>query len=86
MISSSPSTAEEQIAFLANIQRILSEGQFTATYKYALLLALADVSVESGDDSGAPLVIPTKRLPRSSSSITGVTSFRTWPGRARQRV
>jgi len=54
-----PPSAEEQIAFLAKIQRILTEGQFTATYKYALLLALADLAVEIGDDSGASLALPT---------------------------
>lgn len=53
---------EEQIAFLTNIQRILSEGQFTATYKFALLLALADLAVEAGDDSGASLALPTERI------------------------
>jgi hypothetical protein len=31
---------QQQLQFLSNIQRLLSEGQFTATYKYALLLAL----------------------------------------------
>lgn len=36
----------EQIRFLLNIQRLLTEGQFTATYKFALLSALADLSVE----------------------------------------
>ena len=46
-----PPTPDEQIAFLTKVQRILSEGQFTATYKYALLLALADLAVEVGDDS-----------------------------------
>src|ERR1700722_11400236 len=55
-------TAEEQLAFLMKVQRILSEGQFTATYKYALLLALADLAVEVGDDSGSPLVISTKQI------------------------
>jgi hypothetical protein len=57
-----PPSAKDQITFLANLQRILSEGQFTATYGYALLLALADISVESGDDSGWAVVIPTERL------------------------
>src|SRR5690349_5032431 len=52
-------TPEEQIQFLTNLQRILSEGLFTATYKYALLLALADLAVEMGDDSGEPLQVPT---------------------------
>jgi hypothetical protein len=52
-------TADEQIAFITNVQRILSEGQFTATYKYALLQALADIAVQIADDSGDALVIPT---------------------------
>lgn len=46
-------TAEEQIRFLQNVQGILEEGSFTSTYKYALLLSLADIAVERGDDSGA---------------------------------
>ena len=52
-------TADEQVQFLRNIQRLLGEGLFVATYKYALLLALADICVEHGDDSGCPLVVPT---------------------------
>jgi hypothetical protein len=50
-------TGTEQLAFLDGIQRILDEGQFVATYKYALLLALVEISVEQGHDSGAPLPI-----------------------------
>ena len=57
-----PPTAEEQLKFLTNIQRLLAEGQFTATYKYALLLALADIAVEIGDYSGGPLEVPTKLI------------------------
>src|SRR3954453_2226278 len=55
-------TPEEQIRFLTNIQRLLADGQFVSTYKYALLLALADVSIEAGDDSGAPLEVDTHKL------------------------
>jgi hypothetical protein len=51
----SPPTAEKQLKFLTNLQRLLAEGQFTATYKYALLLALADIAVETDDDSGESL-------------------------------
>ena len=40
-------TAEQQLKFLTNLQRLLAEGQFVATYKYALLLALADIAIES---------------------------------------
>jgi hypothetical protein len=57
-----PPTAEQQLSFLTNLQRLLSEGQFVATYKYALLLALAGIAVESGDDSGGPLSVFTKRI------------------------
>jgi 5-methylcytosine-specific restriction endonuclease McrA len=53
-----PSPAD-QIRFLTNAQRLLAEGLFTATYKYALMAALADLSVEFGDDSGDPLAVST---------------------------
>ena len=49
--------ADEQVAFLRHLQRLLDEGQFVATYKYALLLALAELCVETGDDSGSELGI-----------------------------
>ena len=39
-------SAEDQIQFLNHLQRLLSEGGFTASYKFALLLSLADLSVE----------------------------------------
>jgi hypothetical protein len=58
----SPPTAEQQLNFLTHLQRLLSEGHFVATYKYALLLALADIAVESGDDSGRPLSVSTKQI------------------------
>lgn len=48
-------TTDEQIAFLVKLQRLLAEGVFVASYKFALLLALADLSVEKGDDTGAIL-------------------------------
>jgi 5-methylcytosine-specific restriction endonuclease McrA len=57
-----PPAPAEQIRFLTNVQRLLAEGLFTATYKYALIAALADLSVELGDDSG-------KRLPLSTFAI-----------------
>lgn len=57
-----PPSPEDQLKFLANLQRLLAEGQFVATYKYSLLLALADLAVELGDDSGSSLEIPTWRI------------------------
>lgn len=51
-----------QVEFLQNLQRLLNEGEFTATYKYALLIALGDISVEHGDDSGAELRITSEQI------------------------
>jgi len=55
-------TADQQLKFLASLQRLLAEGQFVATYKYALLLALADIAVQFGDDSGEAFAIPTRQI------------------------
>lgn len=57
-----PPVAEEQVWFLLNLQRLLEEGSFVATYKHALLLSLADVCVEKGDDSGGHFRISTDEL------------------------
>jgi hypothetical protein len=61
MIWSVP-TPEEQVKFLRNVQRLLAEGLFTASYKFALVHALADLAVLKGDDSGAPLLVETKEI------------------------
>jgi 5-methylcytosine-specific restriction endonuclease McrA len=51
-----------QVEFLTKIQRLLTEGSFTATYKFALLHALADLSVEKGADSDEPLRLGTEEI------------------------
>lgn len=51
-------TDAEQLAFLTRVQKILDQGQFTATYKYALLIALIEIAVERGDDAGRALRVP----------------------------
>ena len=55
-------TSEQEVEFLVNLQRLLTEGQFVATYKFALLLALADIAVEEGADDSATLAITTRSL------------------------
>ena len=55
-------SSDEQIKFLVNVQRLLNEGSFVATYKYALLLAITDLCVEKGDESGAPLRLTVREL------------------------
>ena len=47
----------EQLAFLERVQKILDEGLFVATYKYALLVALIEIAIERGDDSGTSMEI-----------------------------
>lgn len=57
-----PPSAEAQLAFLGKLQRLFAEGDFTATYKFALLVALADLAVELGADDGEPLELATRRI------------------------
>lgn len=53
---------EDQVRFISNIERILSEGSFVATYKYALLVALVELAIERGDDSDRELVLPIRGI------------------------
>ena len=53
---------EYQIQFLQNIQRILKEGSFSSTYKFALLHSIADQCVEKGSDDNSELTISVKEL------------------------
>lgn len=62
-------TAEQQLEFLQRIQRLFEDGNFSATYKYALLMALAELAVELGADDG-------NELPRWQ---TGALSIRLSP-------
>lgn len=57
-----PPTPEEQVLFLRNIQRLLAEGLFTASYKLALLHTIADLCVLKGDDTGGELVLNVKDI------------------------
>ena len=54
--------AEAQLAFLAKLQRLFAEGDFTATYKFALLIALADLAVELGADDGSELALTNRQI------------------------
>ena len=55
-------SADDQLAFLGKLQRLLAEGDFTATYKYALLVALAELAVEVGTDDAAPLRLSIRQI------------------------
>lgn len=53
---------QDQVCFLRNIQRVFAEGSFVASYKFALLQALADLAILKGDDSGNPLTLQTREI------------------------
>jgi hypothetical protein len=55
-------TAEFQIQFLKGFQRILKEGGFSSTYKFALLHAIADCCIEKGSDDDSELPLTTMDL------------------------
>jgi hypothetical protein len=57
-------TAEAQLRFLQRIGRILDEGRFTTTYKFALLIALTNIAVRTGHDDDATLDVPLDELAR----------------------
>ncbi len=56
--------AEEQVRFLSTLQRLLEEGSFVSTYKYALLMALADLCVESTDEADGSLELSLDAIAR----------------------
>lgn len=61
-MSARPPSHRDQVCFLTHLQRLLDEGSFVATYKYALLHAIADLCVALGDESGAPLTLSTRDI------------------------
>ena len=54
--------AQEGIRFLQQFQELLAEGGFVATYKFALLQALADLSVEHPGDMDGALRLKVERI------------------------
>lgn len=57
-----PPTAEAQLTFLSKLQRLFAEGDFTATYKHALLIALADLAVEVGANDGSEMPLSIRQV------------------------
>jgi len=55
-------TSQQQLDFLKKIQRLFDEGDFVATYKFALLAALTELAVERGDDSGDALPLTMREI------------------------
>ena len=76
-------TAEQQLQFLQHLQRLFDEGDFVATYKYALLMSLAELAVESGVDEGE-LELPMIRCRREVCGVVLAADASLRVGRARR--
>jgi HNH endonuclease len=55
-------TPAAQIRFLRSFQRLLDEGSFTASYKFALLHSIADLCVLRGDHDGGAVELDTSAI------------------------
>lgn len=53
---------EELLAFLEQMLLLLSQGNFTTTYKYALLLALLDLCLEGAGKGAPPTALTTRQI------------------------
>jgi hypothetical protein len=58
----SPPRPEDRLRFLQDIQRLIDEGLYSATYKFALLSALTDLAVAKGDVGGEALDIQVSEI------------------------
>lgn len=49
---------KNQINFISYLQRLMQEGNFSSTYKFAFLHAIADICIEKDINNNEPLIIP----------------------------
>jgi 5-methylcytosine-specific restriction endonuclease McrA len=68
-----PGASHDAIAFGERILSLLEQGRFTATYKYALLLALIDVCLEQSSEEGEP----PRRIPIEAIAAKIIELY--WP-------
>ena len=62
MSSTRTPSAAEQLDFLGKLQRILNEGQFVASYKYALMMSLAELCVEKTEKEDGTLHLSLQEI------------------------
>jgi 5-methylcytosine-specific restriction endonuclease McrA len=55
-------SAEDQLDFLTKVQRLFNESDFSSTYKYALLISLADLAIELGKDDDSELELSNRQI------------------------
>ena len=69
-MSSVPS-AEAQLLFLTQIQRLFDEGEFVATYKFELLTALTELLLKGGMIQMPPCISLLHQSQKNLLSFTG---------------
>lgn len=62
-------SAESQVEFLQKIQSLFEDSSFSATYKFALLITLANLAIELGDDHEQELTIPSEKIATRFSEL-----------------
>ncbi len=72
-------TPQAQLEFIERFQRLLDSGQFVATYKYALIVALCNVAAEHGFDDDREQRIPLQQLGQQFLRLYW-THVRAYPG------
>lgn len=73
-------TPDFQLELLSKLQRLFSEGDFTATYKFALLIALADLAVELGHDERPPAPEDESRTRNGRKALSASMRMRGYLG------
>jgi hypothetical protein len=67
-----PPTPEAQVHFLRNLQRLLAEGLFVASYKFALIHSIADICSET---KGKRKLANSETSQRISGLLTGFKDY-----------
>lgn len=62
MSSDTGISAAEQLEFLGKLQRVLNEGLFVASYKYALIMSIAELCVEKSEADDGTLHLPLRDI------------------------
>jgi 5-methylcytosine-specific restriction endonuclease McrA len=60
---------KSQIEFLQKIQSLFEDSSFSATYKFALLITLANLAVELGDDQEKELILLSEKIATRFSEL-----------------
>jgi 5-methylcytosine-specific restriction endonuclease McrA len=76
--------ADFQLRFLTEVQRILQEGQFTATYKFALIHSIADLCIQAYDPADGALALSVDALAERFVELYW-RQVAPWPGAAESR-